>query len=130
MFGFFTGLFGHIFKNIQLYLMLAVVAAVIGAGFFIYNTGAKVEAQRGEIKELTTQLDKLNTTFEDYKKNAVTVENINELKRQTTNTQYVVKDRIRDVPVKAEDRPFVADPGLLDRVDIMREHQAQYTTPR
>lgn len=130
MLGFFTGLFGHIVKNIQVYLMVAIVAAVMGAGYFIYNTGAKVEAQRNEIENLSTQLTTLSATFDDYKKNAVTVENINELKRQTTNTQYLVRDRIRDVPVKAEDRPFVTDPGLLDRVDIMREHQAQYTTPR
>ncbi len=130
MIGFFTGIFGHIVKNIQVYLMVAIVAAVMGAGYFIYSTGAKVEAQRNEIENLSTQLTTLSTTFNEYKKNAVTVENINELKRQTTNTQYLVRDRIRDVPVKAEDRPFVADPGLLDRVDIMREHQTQYTSPR
>lgn len=127
---FFGGVIGKLKANMTLVLIVVTLIAVLGTGFFIYRAGVTNERNSNQITQLEGQLTTLNTTFTDFKTNAVTVDSIRDLQIETTNTQVIVRDRIRDVPVKAEDRPFVDDPGLLDRASIMRDHQAGYTSAR
>ncbi len=127
---FFGGLVNKAKANITLILVVVAVIGVIGSVFLIYRAGVTSERNGNRIEKLQDDLSKMSDTFTEYKENAVTVDSIRDLQIKTTNTQVIVRDRIRDVPVKAEDRPFVDDPGLLDRASIMRDHQAQYTSPR
>lgn len=127
---FFGGVISKIKANITLILIILALVGIVGTGFFIYRAGVTNERNGNQIERLQEDLSKMNQSFTDYKSNAVTVDSIRDLQLETTNTQVIVRDRIRDVPVKAEDRPFVDDPGLLDRASIMRNHQAEYTSPR
>lgn len=126
--------FGRVFSkakaNITLILIIIAVIGVLGSGFLIYRAGVTTERNGNQIEKLQGELSEMNQSFTNYRANAVTVDSIRDLQLKTTNTQVIVRDRIRDVPVKAEDRPFVDDPGLLDRASIMRNYQAEYTSPR
>jgi len=114
--------------DIRIILVVCALLAVLITGVIIYQSGVNAEKNANQIESLQVDLTQLNTNFDAYKSNVVTVDDIQSLQSTTVRTQYEVRERIRNVPVIAEDRPFIVDPGLLDRVDIMRTHQESYSS--
>ncbi len=62
----------------------------------------------------------------DTQQNLTRVDTIQSANAGVRNTQTIIRERIQNVPVASTDRPFVDDPGLLDRIDVMRDHQRAY----
>lgn len=114
--------------NLKLILLVVAIIAVIVLGFSIYQSGVNAEKSANQIEDLKEEVAQSNANIENLKKNVVTVDDIQNLQQTTVRTQYEIRERVRNVPVLAEDRPFVADPGMLDRADIMRSHQESYAT--
>lgn len=117
LFSFFGG-------KIQLILIVGVISILTIGTFSLIRLGAI----QSENKQLQKDIIAVTESFNEYKKNALTVEKIEEIKMNTIHTQNTIRETIRDVPVNAEDRPFITDPGLNDRVDIMRQYQEKYTS--
>lgn len=109
--GFFT-------KNPMLLIIMAVAGWITFQNF-------QVDRLKGENADLKEEVAQLAIDSEAVKKNLEAISIIQEEMAKTRSTQTVIRERIINVPVKAEDRPFVDDPGLLDRAGVMRDHQRQ-----
>jgi hypothetical protein len=111
------------FKN-PTYILMIIIISYFG---FQYMENQSLKAQN---KALETQIEEVQTTLTQTTENLDRLDNIEQIVQGTTNTQTIIRERIRNVPVNEEDRPFVTDPGLLARVDIMRDYQESYKSER
>lgn len=106
------------------YMIILILAAYFTFQF-IENKNLKAQNQA-----LETRIEEVQTTLNQTQVNIQRLENIEQIVQGTTNTQTIIRERIRDVPVNEEDRPFVNDPGLLARASIMRDYQQSYQSER
>lgn len=116
---FLLGIGSWFMKN-PMFLIIAAVASLIAfQNFQISSLKSENSKAKNEIAQI--KVDQKATAL-----NLDRIDLIQQQQSQTRNTQTIIRERIVNVPVKGIDRPFVDDPGLLDRADVMREHQRSY----
>ena len=81
---------------------------------------------KAENAQLEAQVETIQQENKDTKENLEKIDILQQQSSQIRNTQTIIRERIRDVPVNEEDRPFANNPGLLDRIDVMRDYQQSY----
>lgn len=119
-------MFAFIKAHSAIISLAATIITVVGVVAFIYWAGGQVASNKAEIRELKANLEAAQKEYETFKGNVITVDNIAEYAKNTVHTQQIIRERIQNVEVKGEDRPYVDDPGLLERARIMREYQQAY----
>ena len=100
-------------------LSIAVAAFVVFQFF-------EVRRLRDANADMKTEITQLQTDQKELLKNVGRIDALELSIANTRSTQTIIRERVNNVPVLAEDRPFVNDPGMLDRADIMRDAQERY----
>lgn len=114
--GFVLGIGGWILKN-PISVMVALAVAL-----FVY-TWNENKSLKQDNADLSVAVQTLEDEVELTKENLGRVDTLqNEIARIRRN-QGTIRENIDDIPANEDDRPFVNNPGLLDRVDIMRDYQ-------
>jgi hypothetical protein len=116
---FLGNIFGWIIKN-PLPILVLVIAC------FIYFQMIETNRLKIENQSLETRIESVQKENKDIRTNLDIVNTIQQQNSQVRDTQTIIRERIRDVPVYEEDRPFANNPGLLDRIDVMRDYQQSY----
>lgn len=104
---------------------------VLGAlllALFLYQNH-QVKSLKAENLNLKTEISQVKVDQKTTLDNVRRLDNLETAIANTRSTQTIIRERIQDVPVLGEDRPFVSDPALLDRADIMRDTQERYKSP-
>ncbi len=108
--------------------LMAKPMLIAGALFLAFVTYQFLENRH--LKEANAdfkaEISVVRQEVKDTQENLTRVDTIQSANAGTRNTQTIIRERIQNVPVASTDRPFVDDPGLLDRVDVMRDHQRSY----
>lgn len=117
--GFLIGFWGWVLKN------PVPVLGTIFVAFFLW-TMAENKSLKAKNEDIKGQLEHVQEEQQKTQENISRVDGIQSEMQRTRSSQSTVRERIREVPVKGEDRPFINDPGLLDRIDVMRNHQQSY----
>lgn len=119
--GFLLGMGGWIFKN-PIPIMVALAVALFA---YTWNENKSLKDKN---EDLAASVQVLEDEAETTKLNLSRIDDLqNEIARVRRN-QGRVRNTINEIPANEDDRPFVANPGLLDRIDVMRDHQR--TVPR
>lgn len=119
--GFLMGLGGWILKN-PIPVMVALAVALFA---YTWNENKSLKQKNADMAVAVKALeDEAITTQENLGR----IDGLqNEIARVRRN-QGTVRETINEIPANEDDRPFVNNPGLLDRIDVMRDHQR--TVPR
>lgn len=113
---FLKAIFGWIFKN-PIPVLIVIALAVFGWTWF---DNQRLKKENEAIKdEIALVVDKQEVTQD----NIVRVDDIQNEIARIRQGQADIRNRIDEIQVTEEDRPFANNPGLLDRVDVMRDHQ-------
>lgn len=121
-------MFSFIKTHASIISLIGTVLAVLTILGFIYWAGGQVESNKAKIAQLENDLAASKQAFESFKDNVITVDNISEYANKHTHTQQIIRERIQNVEVKGDDRPYRDDPGMLERARIMRDYQHTYKT--
>lgn len=118
---FLLGLGGWALKN-PIPIMVALALALFA---YTWNENKKL---KDENKEMAVAVQTLKDEALATQENLGRIDGLqNEIARVRRN-QGTVRETINEIPANEDDRPFVSNPGLLDRIDVMRDHQR--TIPR
>jgi hypothetical protein len=108
--------------------IIAIVIAFVGYLAWDYkNAKVQLAVAKRDVAEAKAQYNQLRTDFNTYKESQVTLNTMFAAQRGLVIQQEKTKESIRNVPVKGTDRPFVDDPGLLERARRLREYQQKST---
>lgn len=100
--------------------LLVIVPMIIGAFAFLYFQNQSLSASNKKMK------DEIAVIKEDAKNTEENINRVDAIQQSSANirnTHTIIRERMNNVEVLGEDRPFVSDPGLLDRARILRDYQ-------
>lgn len=113
---FLLGIGGWILKN-PVPVMVALVVALFA---YTWNENKSLKAEN---KEMADAVQILEDEAETTKENLGRIDDLQNEIARVRNNQGRVRNTINEIPANEDDRPFVDNPGLLDRIDVMRDHQ-------
>lgn len=119
--GFLLGLGGWVLKN----PVPIMIALAVGLFAWTWNENKSLKAKN---EDLATAVSTLERDAADTKLNLDRIGDLESEIARVRRNQGSVRTIINEIPANEDDRPFVDNPGLLDRVDVMRDHQR--TVPR
>lgn len=119
--GFLLGLGGWILKN-PVPVMVALAIALFA---YTWNENKNL---RDENKEMADAVQTLEQDAAITKENLGRIDDLQNEIAKVRRNQGRVRSNINEIPANENDRPFVDNPGLLDRIDVMRDYQQ--TVPR
>lgn len=114
--GFLLGIGGWILKN-PVPVMVALAVALFA---YTWNENKSLKAEN---KEMADAVQILEDEAETTKENLGRIDDLQNEIARVRNNQGRVRNTINEIPANEDDRPFVDNPGLLDRIDVMRDHQ-------
>lgn len=114
--GFLLGIGGWILKN-PVPVMVALAVALFA---YTWNENKNLKAEN---KEMADAVQILEDEAETTKENLGRIDDLQNEIARVRNNQGRVRNTINEIPANEDDRPFVDNPGLLDRIDVMRDHQ-------
>ena len=114
--GFLLGIGGWILKN-PVPVMVALAVALFA---YTWNENKSLKAENKEMADAVKILeDEAIITQENLGR----IDDLQNEIARVRNNQGRVRNTINEIPANEDDRPFVDNPGLLDRIDVMRDHQ-------
>jgi hypothetical protein len=114
--GFLLGVGGWILKNpVPVMVALAVT-------LFAY-TWNENKSLKEENKEMAAAVETLEAEAIITQENLGRIDDLQNEIARVRRDQGRVRNTINEIPANEDDRPFVGNPGLLDRIDVMRDHQ-------
>lgn len=114
--GFLLGIGGWILKN-PIPVMVALAVALFA---YTWNENKNL---KDENKEMAAAVQTLEEEAETTKENLGRIDDLQNEIARVRNNQGRIRNTINEIPANEDDRPFVDNPGLLDRIDVMRDHQ-------
>jgi len=114
--GFLLGIGGWILKN-PVPVMVALAVALFA---YTWNENKNL---KDENKEMAAAVQTLEEEAATTKENLGRIDDLQNEIARVRNNQGRVRNTINEIPANEDDRPFVNNPGLLDRIDVMRDHQ-------
>ena len=119
--GFLLGIGGWVLKN-PIPIMVALAVALFA---YTWNENKSLKDKN---EDLAASVQTLQDEAETTKLNLGRIDDLQNEIARVRNNQGRVRNTINEIPANEDDRPFVDNPGLLDRIDVMRDHQR--TVPR
>jgi cell division protein FtsB len=114
--GFLLGIGGWILKN-PIPVMVALAVALFA---YTWNENKNL---KDENKEMAAAVKTLEDEAIITQENLGRIDDLQNEIARVRNNQGRVRNTINEIPANEDDRPFVDNPGLLDRIDVMRDHQ-------
>jgi cell division protein FtsB len=114
--GFLLGIAGWILKN-PIPVMVALAVALFA---YTWNENKNL---KDENKEMAAAVKTLEDEAIITQENLGRIDDLQNEIARVRNNQGRVRNTINEIPANEDDRPFVDNPGLLDRIDVMRDHQ-------
>lgn len=114
--GFLLGIGGWILKN-PVPVMVALAVALFA---YTWNENKNL---KDENKEMAAAVKTLEDEAIITQENLGRIDDLQNEIARVRNNQGRVRNTINEIPANEDDRPFVDNPGLLDRIDVMRDHQ-------
>lgn len=119
-----------IFNILKDYWLYILVAGIVAFGVIRWTSMERdLTKKQAQIEELQDQNKTLQEINKEQKANQANLDIGSKSQSTVRSNQTSTKDKINNVPVQANDRPF-SDPGLLGRASILRDYQeAAYPEP-
>jgi len=114
--GFLLGIGGWILKN-PVPVMIALAVALFA---YTWNENKNLKAEN---KEMAAAVQTLEDEAILTQENLGRIDDLQNEIARVRNNQGRIRNTINEIPANEDDRPFVDNPGLLDRIDVMRDHQ-------
>ncbi len=114
--GFLLGIGGWVLKN-PVPVMVALAVALFA---YTWNENKSLKAEN---KEMAAAVKILEDEAIITQENLGRIDDLQNEIARVRNNQGRVRNTINEIPANEDDRPFVDNPGLLDRIDVMRDHQ-------